>query len=107
MNRKLVLAALLFFLALAGSASAAGNDTPRIDRRQARQQQRIEQGLRDGSLTPREAMLLGRGQWRVDRMKQRFGRDGQISGRERSLLWRAQNIESRDIHYKRHNRRHA
>jgi hypothetical protein len=108
MNRTLsIAAALLFSLAAFGTASAAGNDTPRVDRRQARQQERIAQGIHGGSLTPREAMRLERGQWRVAHMQQRFQRDGQVTGHERARLWRAQNMQSRHIHHKRHNRRHA
>jgi uncharacterized membrane protein YebE (DUF533 family) len=91
---------------IVGSASLAmAQSTPGIDARQANQQPRINQGVAKGQLTPREAANLQRGQARVQRMESRATADGVVTGRERARINRAQNVESRKIHNKRHNAR--
>ncbi len=101
-------AALLATTMIIGSAGLAlAQSTPGIDARQANQQQRIDQGVAKGQLTPREAANLQRGQARVQRMEGRATADGVVTGRERARINRAQNVESRKIYNKRHNARRA
>ena len=100
------LAVAMFAITFAGIASAC-TATPRIDRREVRQDRRIEQGVRSGALTPREDMRLRAGQAHIDRMEARAQADGQVSMRERARITRAQNHESRAIWRKKHNRRVA
>ena len=72
MKRLMPLAAVaLLSVTLAGAASAHPH-TPRADRREARQHQRIQQGVRGGSLTPLEAMRLRRGQAHVRGVERRM-----------------------------------
>ena len=56
---RAIFAAILF---TAIAAPAFAQSTPGIDRRQAIQNHRIEQGYRSGRLSPQEAWKLDRGQ---------------------------------------------
>jgi len=110
MNRTLIaLASVALTLGLA-SASLADTDpataTPRVHRRQVRQQERIAQGVRSGQLTPRETAQLERGQGHVDAMKARAKADGVVTPAERARLAHAQNVQSRRIYRDKHNRKH-
>jgi uncharacterized membrane protein YebE (DUF533 family) len=96
-----VLAAVM--ASFAGAAMAAGTATPRIDRREARQQHRITQGVRSGALTPRETARLDAGQAHVERMEARAKADGRVTAGERGRITRAQNRQSRAIYRKKHN----
>jgi hypothetical protein len=84
-------------------ASAASIAGPRgINTRERREQQRINQGIRSGELTRREAARLEAGLARV-RINERFARsDGHISPRERVRLERELNRESRGIYHQKH-----
>lgn len=97
------LAVLSLALPLAALAQTA---TPNIDQRQARQQARIEQGVQSGSLTPREAARLERGQAHVARMEGRAKADGVVTARERAHLQQAENRQSREIRQQKHDRQH-
>ncbi|MGE3539662.1 MAG: hypothetical protein AB7N91_19815 [Candidatus Tectimicrobiota bacterium] len=77
-----------------------------IDRQQARQRQRIQRGLAEGSLTPREAWRLRREQRQIRVLERRFWMDGRLEPWERRTLRRAQRNASRHIYWSRHNRRH-
>ena len=84
-----------------------GNRPPGIERRDARQDQRIQNGVRDGSLTHGEANRLERGQDRVNRYEARARSDGVVTQGERSRIDGMQNRESRQIYADRHNDRTA
>ena len=100
-------AALAAALPLASSgAFAEGAATPRAHQRQQRQQHRIEQGMRRGNLTPREAMRLRRGRMNIRREIARAKADGVITRAERARIARMQNMESRRIWRQRHDRQH-
>ena len=75
----------------------------RVDRRQARQWDRIQNGIDSGELSRGEARRLMRGQRRIERMENRFERDGYISPRERRKLERALNRNSKRIKRAKHN----
>lgn len=95
-------------LGLAGFLMAALNaqaGTPRVDQRQASQQQRIEQGVATGSLTAPETLRLEKEQARIQKMETRAQADGVVTGKERARLEAAQDAASRDIHRKKHNGR--
>lgn len=96
------LALLTAFTAVAASAHPV---TPRVDRREVRQHARIEQGVRSGELTPREAAHLQAGQRHVQRMERRAKSDGVVTPGERVQLNRAQNRQSRHIARLKHNGR--
>ncbi|MBV8475801.1 MAG: hypothetical protein JO266_06275 [Acidobacteria bacterium] len=115
-NSLLVLAVggLLF----AGSATAQSNSDagpgavdpghPRVNqvnRRQARQQKRIAQGIRNGSLTPGETANLERREASVQRQEQRdmAKHDGHLTKAEQQQLNRRENRISRSIYRDKHN----
>jgi len=76
-----------------------------IDRRQNRQQVRIYNGVRRGSLNRREAYRLQRQQYRIYRTESRYRRSGGgLSWRERYLLQRRLNRSSRSIYRQKHDR---
>src|SRR6185503_10602864 len=66
-----------------------------FERRDAINNRRIEQGIRTGQLTPREAWRLRAQQARIERMEARARWDGVIDGRERARIEFAQNDLSR------------
>jgi len=82
-----------------------GNRPPGIERRDARAEQRIHDGVRDGSLTRGEANQLQRGQNRIDRYEARARSDGVVTPQERNRIENMQNRESRQIYADRHNDR--
>lgn len=79
-------------------------NTPRVDQRQANQEQRIDQGVASGSLTQREANRLDRGQQHVDNMENRAKSDGVVTRGERARLHQAQEVQSRRIYAQKHDR---
>jgi uncharacterized membrane protein YebE (DUF533 family) len=95
------------FLAVALPTLAfAQANTPRVDQRQANQEQRIDQGVASGSLTQREANRLERGQQHVDNMENRAKADGVVTRGERARLHQAQDVQSARIHRQKHDRQH-
>lgn len=98
-----MLAAVALSLPVLAFAQA---NTPRVDQRQANQEQRIEQGVTSGSLTQREANRLERGQQRVDNMESRAKADGVVTRQERVRLHQAQDVQSRRIYAQKHDRQH-
>jgi len=95
------------FLAIALPTLAfAQANTPRVDQRQANQEQRIDQGVASGSLTQREANRLERGQQHVDNMENRAKADGVVTRGERARLHQAQDVQSDRIYRQKHDRQH-
>ena len=94
---------VLATMTLVASVASARPSAPRIDRREWRQHQRIQQGWRSRELTPREWTRLRAGQRHVHRMEWRARRDGHIDRLERRGLTRTQNWESRRIYRLKHN----
>jgi hypothetical protein len=81
----------------------AGTDATRVDRRQARQEQRIDQGIASGSLSASEAARLDKQQDRIDALENKAKADGTLTRRERAKLEAAQDHSSRAIARKKHN----
>ena len=100
MNKTFVAAAVLALSAFA--ASAAGADTPRIDQRQANQEQRIDKGIASGELTKREARRMNRQQTLVNKAEDKAKADGVVTAQEKKQLTKAQNKTSRHIYRQKH-----
>ena len=92
MNLKLTMVALAV-AALPFYAAAQS----RIDQRQENQQKRIDQGVKSGQLTDKEAARLQKGQQRVQKMEDKARADGKITPEERRRIERAQDRESKNI----------
>lgn len=105
---------LIALLTLAGASAFAqtpaptpGTNTPRVDQREANQQNRIANGAANGSLTPRETQRLETQQARVDNAEAKAKADGTVTAKERRRLHAMQDGASRDIRRKKHNDRAA
>jgi len=99
MNRTLIATAL----SLACVGAFAQTNAASTTQRDVNQQTRIEAGLKDGSLTTREAGQLEKQQAHVDRLQARDLKNGKLSPTERAQLDTAQNKVSADIAADRHN----
>ena len=82
--------------------AASAPQTPRVDLRQERQDQRIEQGTASGQLTPRDTRRLNREQAAVNRAQTHAKADGTVTRHERRRLHHMQNHASRDIRRQKH-----
>ena len=103
MKKLLPVLLVAAFAAVTFTASAADAHTPRVDRRESNQSQRIRQGVRSGQLTRGETRRLVRGQRHVHRMERRAKADGRLTSRERARLHCAQGVQSRHIARFKHN----
>jgi hypothetical protein len=101
----------IFFAAMTMTALAAPvwaqTNTPGVDARQERQQQRIDQGVASGELNQREAARLNRQQDRIEKMEERAKADGVVTKGERRALHNAQDRASRNIARQKHDRQKA
>ncbi|TFY97020.1 hypothetical protein [Ramlibacter humi] len=96
---------VLIALAFAGAAHAQAPAQPaqeQVIQRQVNQQQRVENGLKDGSLTVREAGRIEKKEAGLDRMIARDSKDG-ISAQEQKQINARENAISRDIARDAHN----
>jgi uncharacterized membrane protein YebE (DUF533 family) len=97
-----VILTTVFVFGLSAAVFAQSTNTPRVDRREHRQQRRIRQGVRSGELTHREASRLRR-QERVTRRQEAAAKaDGKVTKRERRHLNRRENRTSRHIYRQKH-----
>ncbi len=76
---KVVLGITALTFAFAASSYA---DTPKIDHREANQEQRIDNGIRSGALTPKEEAKLDAGQAKIERMEDKAKADGTVTKHE-------------------------
>ncbi len=100
MSKTLVTAAAAVAVTMTLAAAPAFAD--RVDQRQFNQERRIEQGLRDGSLTRSEATRLKAEQDRIAAMERQAERDGRVTRDERARLDAAQDQASRHIRAEKH-----
>lgn len=107
MNRTLKngLVSAFLLLTLLVPMTALAQRTPRVDRREARQQRRINRGVRNGSLTAREARHLERRETKIRRDEAKAKADGTVTARERARLNRELSRDSRHIYRQKHDRR--
>src|SRR5437899_9533988 len=85
-------------------ALAQTSSTPRIDKRQANQERRIEQGEKSGALTEKEAARLEKGQARVQKMENKALADGKVTAKERARIEKAQDRQSKKIYREKHDK---
>lgn len=95
---------LFVALCFAGlSAGVFAQSVQEIQQRDVNQQQRIENGLKDGSLNTREAARLERDERNVNKLEANALKDGKLSPAERTRITNAENRASRDIQQARTN----
>ena len=83
------------------AAPALAQET-RADRRQLRQEKRIDQGVPSGQLNEKEAARLQRGQDRVEKIESDAESDGIVTRKERARIEHAQDVQSRRIYRQKH-----
>lgn len=87
-----------------GNPNSASSKRMQADvQRNANQQARIEQGLKSGSMTNREAGRAERGQARVDHAEARAGANGHVGAGEQRRVQAAENRQSARIAREKHN----
>jgi hypothetical protein len=91
-----VIVTLLLILG-ANPAWAGSEDTYRADRRESQQMDRIEQGVREGDLTKREAGELLTQQRHIQNYEEHIKEDGKVTLRERLQLEQKQDKANRRI----------
>lgn len=112
MKFKTAIAAMIvsaFALPVLAQTTAPARDpaaTPGIDQRQANQQKRIDQGVKSGELTQKEAARLEKGQDKVQKIEDKAKADGVVTAKERKRLHKAEDNQSRKIYREKHDRQH-
>jgi hypothetical protein len=96
MKSKLTVVAALLAAAFAAGAQAQTAASTEVQRN-ADQQQRIQDGLKDGSITTQEAAKLEKGQAKVDKLEAKGNRSGSLSAREKAKIDNAQDKQSAAI----------
>jgi hypothetical protein len=81
--------------------------TPGVDKRQANQETRIQQGVQSGQLTPKEAVKLEKGQAKVQAKEDKAKADGVVTPKERARLAKAQKKQSKKIYKEKHDKQVA
>lgn len=107
--RSLAVLAALFVgaAAFAQSTPVAPKDplaTPRLDKRQANQQKRIDAGVASGSLTQKESDRLEAQQQRTAKLEDKAKADGVVTKKERAALNHRENQTSKHIARQKHDR---
>jgi hypothetical protein len=99
--RKLTAPVVALFLATSLSPAFAAN----VPERQRKQEHRIERGIKNGKLTPKETQRLRDQQTLINVERAEAKRDGKITGRERADMQHDLNRLNKDIHRKKYNKK--
>ncbi len=78
---------------------------PTINQRRENQQQRIGEGVENGSLTAGEASHLEKQETRINREEKAMKSDGNLTPAERAKIQHQQNVVSKEIYNDKHNAR--
>lgn len=103
---RIVLVTAAMIMASTTVVSAQTN-TPRIDARQANQQQRIDKGVTSGQLNAKEAARLQKGQTKVQSQKAAAKSDGIVIKSERAQIKATQNRQSARLAKQKHDAQKA
>lgn len=96
---KIVVAIALICISLVG---VMAQSTPKVDERQQRQQKRIDEGVKSGELTKKEAVKAEKRQNQIANQEAEAKADGKVTRKERRKLHRAQNRASKKIYEQKH-----
>ena len=80
----------------------AQEQTPVVNRRERRQKQRIQQGVKSGELTRKETRELRQGQKKVRQTEKQAKSDGVVTKDERTEIRKEQNAQSKKIYKAKH-----
>jgi len=81
--------------------------TPNLDKREAKQQKRIDQGVASGQLTAKETNRLDKREAKLAADEAAAKADGKVTPAERRKLQREANRDSKAIYQKKHNKQTA
>ena len=102
MNKLLVVISALTVSAAFIASAQAGTRDPRVNVRQHRQHERIEQGVKSGELTKAETKDLHADQKEIRAEEKAFKSDGNLTKEERQELHQDQNAASKEIYAEKH-----
>jgi hypothetical protein len=86
-----------------GSPQSASSQRMQADvQRSVNQQQRVENGVQNGSLTNREVAKLERGQSKVAKAEARAGSDGHVTANRQQRVQHAENHQSKHVNRQKH-----
>ena len=94
--------ATVVFAVAAQAQTERGTNTPKVDKRDARQEQRVDQGQASGSLNARETKRLERRDAVQDKAAEKAAADGTVTAREREALRKAERRTSRATYRQKH-----
>lgn len=94
----LTAASILFMTAL----SIAQTATPAINQTQQTQEKRINQGIKSGEVTRKEATKLEAEQVQIQREKKIARADGKVTPKEKAKIKKKQKVASKKIHHQKH-----
>ena len=100
----LLLVLMMGALPAQGLDASSAASTPRIDHRQAVQQQRINRGVASGELTRSEAARLQKEQTRIQRAEDKALADGRLTRKEQMRIEDMQDRASAHISSQTHDR---
>lgn len=103
----LLIALMIGALPATGFAESGTPSTPRIDQRQEKQQQRIDQGVTSGVLTEKEAARLQNEQDRIQKAEDKAMADGKVTRKEHARIEHRQDQASKHIYRQKHDRQTA
>ena len=83
MKKLLGIIGLAMLMGLGATSDSEARSDKRVDRRQNRQAKRIRHGVKNGSLTRKEARKLGKQQRRIHRAERRAMSDGALIKKEK------------------------
>jgi hypothetical protein len=105
MKTTIALALAAFMIPVFAQTTSPAKDptaTPGIDKRQAIQEKRIDEGVKSGALTGKEAARLEKREAKIETDKQAAKADGKVTAGERKKLNRELDSASRAIHHQKH-----
>jgi hypothetical protein len=91
-------------LVMVGIASAGTVHRGRIEKRDARQQKRIAQGVNSGQLTPRETAVLEKKEAKLQKQEAHVRADGTVTKQERHRIAKKQSNLSKQIYRQKHDK---
>lgn len=102
---KLILAAAMIAMPVAGFAQTTRYERQHINARKENQQDRIAQGVKSGQLTPRETAHLEHQEAAINHEERamRAQDNGHLTAQDRHTLAAQQNAESKRIYRDKHN----
>ncbi len=94
--------ALMTLVGILAGGSVLAAETPVLDKREANQEKRIEQGKASGELTNREAARLEHAGDRLETNEAKAKADGKVTARERARLQREASRTSKRVAKQKH-----